>query len=65
MSNIRENFDLDGDNNISGKDIDVLWAFLQTKTLAEKEWADNVAKAPTQPPDNLICVTTIRLNVLR
>lgn len=47
MSSIRENIDFDGDNNLSGKDIDVMWAYLQTKALAEQEWADNVAKAPT------------------
>ena len=47
MSSIRENIDFDGDNNLSGKDIDVLWAYLQTKALAEQEWADNLLKAPT------------------
>jgi hypothetical protein len=47
MSSIRENIDFDGDNNLSGKDIDVLWAYIQTKALAEQEWADNIAKAPT------------------
>ena len=36
MSNIRENFDLDGDNNISGKDIDVLWALFKQKHLLRK-----------------------------
>jgi hypothetical protein len=47
MSSIRENLDFDGDNNLSGKDIDVLWAYLQSKALAEQEWADNLEKAPT------------------
>ncbi len=47
MSSIRENIDFDGDNNLSGKDIDVMWAYLQTKALAEQDWAENVAKAPT------------------
>ena len=48
MSSIRENIDFDGDNNLSGKDIDVMWAYLQTKALAEQEWAENVDKAPTE-----------------
>ena len=47
MSSIRENIDFDGDNNLSGKDIDIMWAYLQSKALAEQEWADNIENAPT------------------
>jgi len=45
MSSIQEKGDLSGDNKLSGKDIDINWAYLQTKLLAESEWSENIAKS--------------------
>jgi hypothetical protein len=45
MSSIQEKGDLSGDNKLSGKDIDINWAYLQTKLLAETEWSENIQKA--------------------
>lgn len=37
--------DFDGDGDITGKDLDIMWAYIQTKALAQAEWATNLLKA--------------------
>tara|TARA_A200000159_G_scaffold57345_1_gene52939 strand:- start:546 stop:2558 length:2013 start_codon:yes stop_codon:yes gene_type:complete len=36
--------DFDGDGDITGKDLDIMWAYIQTKALAQAEWDDNLLK---------------------
>ena len=30
--------DFDGDGDITGKDLDIVWAYIQTKALAQANW---------------------------
>jgi len=36
--------DFDGDGDITGKDLDIMWAYIQTKALAQAEWDANLLK---------------------
>ena len=45
MGSMIENIgDFDGDGEITGKDLDIMWAYLQTKLLTELEWKENLEK---------------------